>query len=81
MTHKRIEKVVDASLWTIRRRGTDGILLQICYTTKGSKHNTTTVLNVNLSFCDMRRMGEKFHLIMNELLTEWRETKDAISGK
>lgn len=81
MATKRIEKVVDADVWSIRRRGTDGIVLQIVYTSEGSKHYTTTILNVNLSFCAMERIGKQFHIIMDELLAQWHETKDAISGK
>lgn len=81
MATKRIEKCADARLWAIERRGTDGIMLQIVYTTEGSKHDTTHILNANLSFCDMERMGKQFHVIMDELSTQWHATKKAISGK
>jgi len=78
---KRSEKTIDAELWSVSRRGTDGICLKIAYTTKGPKHTTTYVRNINLSLCAMRRMGSQFHVIMNELGNEWHNTKKAISGE
>ncbi len=81
MSYKRSEKTVDASVWEISGRGTDGIRLQIAYTVDGSKHTTNCIRNFNLSFCDMRRMGKEFHVIMDQLSKEWHETKRVISGE
>ena len=81
MSHKRSEKTIDAHVWEIERRGTDGIRLTIVYNVDGNKHTTNCVRNFNLSFCDMERMGVKFHVIMDQLTRQWHETKKAISGK
>ena len=81
MAHKRIEKTIEADVWKVLRRGTDGITIQISYANQGSKHYTHHIDNIELSFCAMRRLGSSFHKIMDELSQEWHSTKDAISGK
>ena len=81
MAHKRINRTIEASVWDIDRRGTKGITIQISHSSQGSKHYTHHVDNFQLSFCDMKRMGSKFHVIMAELLREWNSTKKAISGE
>lgn len=80
MAHKRIEKTIDAHVWAVSRRGTDGITIKISHATQGSKHYTNHIDSLQLSFCDMRRMGQQFHVIMDELSREWQSTKNAISG-
>jgi hypothetical protein len=81
MAHKRIERTIKASVFDISRRGTDGITIKISHAHQGSKHYTHHVDNFQLSFCDMKLMGFRFHKIMDELSKEWHSTKEAISGE
>ncbi len=81
MSYKRLEKTIDADLWGVKRRGTDGITITVAHTTKGSKHKTRHIQNINLSLCAMRRMGGEFHAIMDELSNEWHSTKRVLSGE
>lgn len=81
MAYKRIERTIEGKVCEISRRGTHGIELTISHASQGSKHYTHYVEHFQLGFCDMRRMGQQFHVIMDQLSKEWHSTKKAISGE
>lgn len=81
MAYKHVRRTVDASVYKVSRRGTEGIAIEVSHSTRGKKHHTHYVDTINLDFCTMRRMGGRFHEIMDELQSEWNKTKSTISGE
>ena len=81
MAYKRVRRTIPATVWAVKRRGTAGVSIDISHTAIGPKHTTHYVDTLNLDFCDMQRMGGKFHKIMDELQDEWKHTKEVISGE
>lgn len=80
MSNKQVRRTIAGHVYSIQRRGTKGITIKFSHTSTGPKHSTHYVDELQLDFCDMKRMGAAFHTIMDDLSVDWHNTKAAISG-
>ena len=69
-----------AHLVSIRLVGTQAISFEFRYHQEGSKHITFTTHHIEVSLCDMKKIGKRFHEILADLARQWHQLKDAISG-
>lgn len=80
MSTKFTKKTSKAHVYLVGKRGSEGVYIEFRYYIEGTKHRTHVTHTMQISLCDMKRIGERFQETMDELLHEWRKTKGAISG-
>ncbi len=63
------------------RHGNDGVTLHVRYQEKGAKHTTYVTHKVNIDWCNMLSMNDRFHEILANIQKELTRAKERLRGE
>lgn len=81
MSYKHLKHPVrEAGIAGVKLIGHNKVRIEICYSTHSKDHETYHREQFDLTFCDVKFLGHRFHQIVKELQGKLDEFKQSLLG-